>query len=558
MQERSAWSWALAAMVLTLGGCGESTTLSPDGGGASMDGGSLSGEDGSTTDAGPIAAQDGSLPEADGGAEPGLDAGMTPDAGAPEACTSPGMLERVACGMCGTVERFCTAAGTWAYGTCSGEGGACMPGSTESAACGMCGTQTRRCTDACAWEATGSCTGEGVCAPGATTRSSAGCAAGQTRGLACSDACVFEPVSECIADGCPTPGTLDREPCGMCGTRERFCNAMRVWEYGACGGEGVCMPGTTGASACGMCGTQASRCTDTCTWIPSGTCSGEGSCTPGTTTRTSAGCPAGQTHLLRCSAACGYTEEVEACTASRPVDVTLVLDSTGSNETSLAADLPTIASRCVGPLLALRDVQVGVSYAGEYPVSPYGSAGTFGGGADRPFEGGIEPGTSAMALSTEVAGRPRFSGGDAQDALVEALSSLMGGPLATSSRALSCSPGRTDGGCWRTGAQRVFVVHTDSPIHNGPDPASTGLLVPYVGITPAPATWPELRTRMGGGGATLLLIDSGSTSPAPAQFDEMLTDLGQPLSDRHVAEGATAVGTACDAIVARVRTLAGL
>jgi hypothetical protein len=38
----------------------------------------------------------------------------------------------------------------------------------------------------------------------------------------------------------------------------------------------------------------------------------------------------------------------------------------------------------------------------------------------------------------------------------------------------------------------------------------------------------------------------------------MLTDLGQPLSDHHYTATSTDVGTACDAIVARVRAIAGL
>jgi hypothetical protein len=237
----------------------------------------------------------------------------------------------------------------------------------------------------------------------------------------------------------------------------------------------------------------------------------------------------------------------------RTVDVTFVIDSTGSNETSLTADLPVMATRCIAPLLALRGVYVGVSYAGEFPVSPYGGAG------DRPFEGGIEPTMSMTAISTELSGRPRWGGSDAQDSMVEALSMLNGGPVAMSATPLTCSGGRVAGGCWRMGAQRVIVVHTDSPIHNGPDPSSAGLLAPYSGISPAPAAWPNVRTRMLMSPQPVLIwIDSDSGWPATGQFDEMLTDLGQPASDRHVAATSTAVGTACDAIVARVRTLAGL
>ena len=537
-------------LVIVAAGCGESRMLEADAG-EGIDGGGDRDASDPIDDAGEPSDEDAGEPH-DAGLPP-RDAGLPPhDAGAPEPCTAPGTIETLPCGMCGTVERFCTSGRVWAYGECTGETGECVPGTTDTVACGMCGRQAARCTASCTWETTGACTDEGVCTPGTRTRSSAGCPAAQTRELTCSDACVYEPTSACAADGCPMPGVLETVPCGRCGTTERFCNASGVWEYEPCEGEGVCMPGTTGTQACGMCGEQRTLCTDRCAWVTSGACMDEGTCTPGTTTRTSTGCSPGQTRVLRCDEACAYTTVVEPCTTTRPVDVMLVLDSTGSNEGSLIADLPVIQSRCIAPLLGLTDVQVGVSYAGEFPVGSYGSTG------DRPFEGGIEPTTSSGAISTELASRPRWNGADGQDSMVEALSVLSGGPVHPTALALTCSSGRVAGGCWRSGAERVIVVHTDSPIHNGPDPAGPGLLAPYSGISPAPATWPEVRTRMLASGTVLIWIDSESGTPAPAQFDEMLTDLGQPLSDRHVAATSTAVGTACDAIVARVRAIAGL
>ncbi|MEM7609872.1 MAG: hypothetical protein AAF411_31380, partial [Myxococcota bacterium] len=33
-------------------------------------------------------------------------------------CNSPGMIETVACGSCGTTDRFCSAAGVWEFGEC--------------------------------------------------------------------------------------------------------------------------------------------------------------------------------------------------------------------------------------------------------------------------------------------------------------------------------------------------------------------------------------------------------------------------------------------------------
>lgn len=528
----------IIALVLVIGGvtagCSESTTLVLDGS-ADIDGGS--GDDGGDP------GVDTGLPD-DAGPPPDDGSVTTFDSGPPVACSTPGALETVACGMCGTVDRFCTAEGTWAYGTCEGEGGECSPGSVDEIACGDCGTQAARCTTSCTWETTGACTDEGECTPGDRTRTSDGCATGETREVLCSDTCDFEPATACVADGCPTPGTLESVACGMCGRQDRFCNAAHVWEYGACGGEGVCMPGTTGTQACGMCGTQGTRCTDLCTWASFGACTGEGVCTPGATMRTSTGCSTpGATHVMQCDGACGYTIEVTPCTSTRPVDVTFVFETTGSNDSRLMTDIPLMQASCIEPLLALADVNVGASYTGEFPVSPYGS--TTG---DQPFQGGIEPGTSATTLMTELAGRPHFSGGDGAEATLESLSMLAGGPAAYMSTPLSCSSGRVAGGCWRTGAQRVIVVHTDSAIHNMAPESS------YTGITPAPETWPNVRTRLMSSGTLVIFIDAGAGTGG--QYATILSELGQPASDRILHGGN--VSAACGSIVARVRALAGL
>lgn len=514
---------AAAALVGTAAGCGDAPVP------AGTDGGML--------------VDDG------GGGAPDLGS-VAPDAALPRGCDTPGAIETTACGMCGTVDRFCSASHEWSYGTCTGETGACAPGATRTSACGHCGTQQEECTASCTWSAVGSCSGEGVCMPGARARSGDGCAAGQTRDVVCSVACALEPAGECVADGCTTPGAIETVSCGNCGHQDRFCDATRAWQYGACTGEGVCTPGTTSTSACGMCGMQMAHCLDTCTWSASGTCGGEGSCMPGTTTRTSAGCPAGQTQVLQCDAACGYTIVASPCTSAVGVDVVLLLDVTGSNAGDVSALLPTLRSRMIAPLLGMASVSVGIAYFGEFPVMPYGLA------TDRPFEGGIEPGTSLTAIDTELATRPMFGGADAQDAAVEALSMLAGGGPALASVPMTCSAGRALGGCWRSGARRVVVVFTDSQIHDGPDPATGGLLVPYAGITPAPATWPDVRTLLHATGTTVIFLDSGVDAIGRAQFDTMLSELGQPTTDHLSATDTTSAGAAADAVVARVRAAA--
>lgn len=270
---------------------------------------------------------------------------------------------------------------------------------------------------------------------------------------------------------------------------------------------------------------------------------------PGTTRRTSDGCPPDQTRTVRCGARCGYSEEVEPCSSARPVDVIFLLDVTGSNAPSIAETFATFRSRCIERLLSMDDVLVGISYMGEFPIAPYGAS------SDRPFEGGIEPTSSLLDIVAELDSRPSFNGQDINDATVEALSSLSGGPLATSSVPLLCSVDRIAGGCWRPDAVRVIVVDTNSPIHNGPDPSSDGLLTPYRGIDPAPAAWPDVQARMTADQTVLWFFDRQSTPSTAAQFGEMLSDLGLPSSYRSTVSRDT-LGRACEQLATEVRTFA--
>ena len=117
-------------------------------------------------------------------------------------CDSPGMIEEVECGLCGTQERFCTSARVWEYGRC-GDEGVCDPGTTEEVACGNCGTQTSRCNTSCRWVASGGCTDEGECAPGEMRTSSTGCPSGEERVETCDATCSYE-AGMCMAvdDSC--------------------------------------------------------------------------------------------------------------------------------------------------------------------------------------------------------------------------------------------------------------------------------------------------------------------------------------------------------------------
>lgn len=534
-------SLVLALVVLGVVGCGESHSpldgSNPDGG-AQPDGGGPG--DGGPDDGGPL--PDGAPPDASP-----IDAGPR-DAGPPEPCDTPGANEAVACGSCGTVDRFCTASGVWAYGTCEAEG-VCAPGTLGSLECGDCGTQSARCTAACVWESTGECTAEGECTPGERETTSAGCPAGQTHDVVCNDSCAFVEETACVMDGCSPPGALETVACGtMCGTRDRFCTAEGVWEYDACGGEGVCVPGTMGTTSCGMCGTRPTRCDSECNVSPTGTCTGEGVCAPGTTMRTSTGCPAGQTRIATCNSSCAFGSG-GTCTSTRPVDVILLLDTTGSLGGSIGTSRPIFNDRLIAPLVALGDVAVGIAYYADFPFSGYGSSG------DRPFVGGIQPTTTAGPVEAELLTYSASGGGDGPESGIEALSILSGGAAPSSAVPITCTAGRTAGGCWRAGAERVVILYTDALQHNGPDPSGSGLYDPYSGISPAPATWTTVRVAMMGDGLELIPLMASSTPTA--QHAEMLSDLGQPASNLRSAAGATELGTACDAAVERVRVIGG-
>lgn len=485
---------AVIAMVwLALSGCGES-----HGGG-----------DGAV-------AMDAGLRDAGTG---GTDAAGAADAGPPmdEPCETPGAVEMMACGRCGSLTRFCTSDRLWSYGPCEGElPDACTPGETGEQSCGNCGDAQAVCTETCEWHVLGACMDEGLCAPGERRRTADGCPAGQTREVTCDDACAETTTDPCRADACTMPGAVEDVACGMCGTQERFCGADGVWAYGTCDGEHGCMPGTTGDEPCGMCGTRATRCTTTCAWEPTGMCTGEGVCAPGTMERTGDGCPAGQTRLVSCDATCAYVE-VEGCISIPPMDVILLFDMTGSHGTSVNAT--DVKSQVVAPLVALADVAVGVAQYADFPSGGYGAP------SDRPFQG-LQP--PSLTLTTAQSGIDRLTtmmGADQPESEVEALATLAGLPPHPLSTPFACPSGTTAGGCWRAGAIRVVVVFTDAATHNGPQTSGTALYQPYSGITPAPAEWPDVRDAFRAQGIELFVVLEDYSGVQLQQHERMLDDL---------------------------------
>lgn len=376
---------------------------------------------------------------------------------------------------------------------------------------------------------------------------------------------------------CPTPGACPNSPnwtCVAIPMRGAMCDCdERSKSEVACNGFDDNCDGVIdeGSPKCG------DKCVDTQTdpmhcggcdkACPSGP-NGTASCAGGTCTLTCAtgfancdgvaanGCEAdlaNAAHCGKCGNACKVGEACSggACVTSLPVDVTVLMDVTGSNHAALATANPALRTRLATPLLAIADVLVGVSYTAEFPISPYGSTG------DRPFQGGSEPIAVESTVHSFITTYPKLNGADGADGMVEALGTLAGLPLHPTSTALACSAGRIAGGCFRSGARKVVVLVTDSLFHNGPHPTATGLYEPYTGITPAPQEWPAVLKSMTDAKVTLLFfvtIDASAGAQQFQQYKRMLTDLGQPSTDAFAASGALA-DSAADAIVARIKAI---
>jgi hypothetical protein len=236
-----------------------------------------------------------------------------------------------------------------------------------------------------------------------------------------------------------------------------------------------------------------------------------------------------------------------ACSAAAPLDVHLVIDTTGSNYPDFTTTRTTLTDGLAAPLIAMG-ANVGIMYMGEFPIAPHGSMG------DRPYEGGLEPGADVAAIRSELMTAPIFNGDDLGDALLEVFDVLSGGTPHPSGTPLSCSSGRVAGGCWRPGARRVIVVFTDSPIHGGPTTGGA-IIDPYSAMVMDPATWTEVRARLINDGTTILwLAEAMSMAPAFAQFDQILTELGEPASYR-VDWSVATINLAVDTMLAHIAAL---
>jgi len=417
------------------------------------------------------------------------------------------------CGMCGRTCSYANAAAICSTGTCVL--GACNSGFAN------CDSDPTNGCEANTGTSLAHCGGCGkTCAPANATGA---CTAGSCELLLCNSG--YGNCNLAAADGCEINTQTDVRNCGTCGK--------------VCPGTGA--PNMTASCTAGVCGSACVTGFGNCDSDPSNGCETDLRSNVNKCGTCSTVCPTGNSCIDG------------VCRAFVPVDVTLLLGVTGSTQTSLNNALPNLKTRLVAPLLAMSGVQVGVSYTCEFPITPYGSSG------DRPFQGGSEPITSATTLNSLIDGYPKLFGGDAPDAMVEALGNLAGLPVHPNSTALTCSTGRTAGGCWRSGARKVIVLFTDDIFHNGPNPVTPSTLYsPYTGITPAPLEWPAVKTAMLSSKITLLIMNSnsaGGASEGMGQYKLMLTDLGQTTADVYKSYDAITTGTAADEIVARVAAI---
>ena len=171
-------------------------------------------------------------------------------------------------------------------------------------------------------------------------------------------------------------------------------------------------------------------------------------------------------------------------------DVFFVMDTTGSMGGEIANLRSSLSSTIIPSVAALiPDVWFGVGRFDDYPVSPYGSAGS----GDVVFQLNQRMTSVPADAQAAVNALGTHYGADGSESDVPALwATATGLGLGTYLAPTSvCTSGEVGYPCFRSGAVPIIVLITDATFHNGP-----GGYDPYSGISPIPPTYSEAVTAL--------------------------------------------------------------
>lgn len=220
--------------------------------------------------------------------------------------------------------------------------------------------------------------------------------------------------------------------------------------------------------------------------------------------------------------------DLDFATDIRTADIFFITDTTGSMGGTVANVKATVATPGTGLIDAISAVIPDAWFGGgQHDDFPFGG---YGGGSDEPFILAIRmtPPERAAEVQTAFNAIMTHGGSDGPESDTEALYQIMTGEGATWTYAGGFGGASTytmrryvgdclDAGygapCFREGSLPIIVHFTDICSHNGP-PGDEASCDPYVGITPAPATWSEAVAAMNVRGAKYIGINASSQSCA--------------------------------------------
>ncbi len=249
-------------------------------------------------------------------------------------------------------------------------------------------------------------------------------------------------------------------------------------------------------------------------------------------------------------------DTLDFATSIQNADIYFLMDETGSMGGSIMSLATSIADLISRVRAVIPNSWFGLGGFRDYPVSPYGSAGT-----DLPYEHYLDM-TDDVAAAMGAAGSvyEPAGGGDGPESQVQAVWSAVTGDALFSipSRAdnpsfTECPTERFGYPCFRDDAVPIIVLISDIYMHNGPGGAN-----PYTGVTPEPVSYEEMvrvatanRVRVTG------IIQGSGFGATQAMFEQLATDtlavdaMGAPL-----VENFTGAGSVSDAVVRNIQTLA--